>query len=165
MSTAIAGRPISILNYNLCSSGVSPEAISLIERLEEAENELHQNFTLGEYYLKVLSGLTEISDECSVKNWDGYGAEPVSIRSLENSANFAKTLPTQFPVPDISADPDGEVSFEWHITPRQVFSVSIGDYNQLNYAGLFGKNKTHGVEYFRDELPKTILENLRRLYS
>ena len=161
----ITFNPYSIAFSNTHSSGVSPDAISIKERLEEAENELINYFSVWINYSKVLSVLMEIYNECSVKNWDGYEADPVSIRSLENAEDFAKTLPTKFPVPEITADPDGEVSFEWYIEPLQVFSVSIGEYNKLSYAGLFGKNKTHGVEYFRDELPKTILENLRRLYA
>ena len=165
MSNIAAINPSPFTNWNSQSRTVCPEASFVTKRLEKAENELLNNYSVGYYNSKVLSGLMEIYNECSVKNWDGYEADPVSIRSLENAEDFAKTLPTKFPVPEITADPDGEVSFEWYIEPQQVFSVSIGDNNQLSYAGLFGKNKTHGVEYFRDELPKTILENLCRLYA
>ena len=69
------------------------------------------------------------------------------------------------PTPDISIDTDGEVRYEWYKGPRQVFSVAVRSDGQLAYAGLLGVNKAYGAEYFADDLPNAILDNLRRVYA
>ena len=69
------------------------------------------------------------------------------------------------PIPDISADPDGDISLEWRKEHRFTFVVSINGQGLISYAGLFGKNKIHGTEYFGQEMPPSIIFNLRRLYS
>ena len=60
-------------------------------------------------------------------------------------------------------DPDGEIEFEWFRGPRWLFTVSVGRTGALSYAGLFGRNKTHGVEQLVEGLPEAIAQNLRRL--
>ncbi len=103
--------------------------------------------------------------EASTDNWDGYGARAVTYGVKLRAEEFLDALPAGVPRPVIAADPDGEVAFEWYVAPRQVFSVSVGDGYGVAYAGLFGVNKTHGTEYFMDELPAEVMKNLRRLYG
>src|SRR6266567_1564275 len=103
--------------------------------------------------------------EASTDNWDGYGAQAVTYSVKLRAEEFLDALPAGVPRPAIAADPDGEVAFEWYVAPRQVFSVSVGDGYEVAYAGLFGVNKTHGTEYFMDELPAEVMNNLRRLYG
>ena len=72
--------------------------------------------------------------------------------------------PRSVPAPEISAEPDGEIAFDWH-EGVGTFSVSVGPGGVLNYAGLFGKNKVYGTEYWGDEIPGPIIDNVVRLYS
>jgi hypothetical protein len=102
--------------------------------------------------------------EAATDNWDGYGARAVTYGVKLRAQEFLDALPG-VPLPTIAADPDGEVGFEWYVGPRQVFSVSIGKGYDVAYAGIFGANTTHGTEYFMDELPAAVMENLRRLYG
>ncbi len=75
-------------------------------------------------------------------------------------------IPLSFLMPEILAEPDGEIGFEWYKDKDSVFVISVSGNNIITYAGLFGtSNKTHGTEYFADELPRIILENIRRLFS
>jgi hypothetical protein len=103
--------------------------------------------------------------EAATDNWDGYGAQAVTYGVKIRAQEFLDALPAGVPLPTIAADPDGEVAFEWYVGPRQVFSVSIGSRYEVAYAGIFGANMTHGTEYFMDELPASVMENLRRLYG
>ncbi len=112
-----------------------------------------------------LQSLLSIREECAAENWDGYGAQPMDPDSFNEAVRFVRALPTTIPDPDVSVDPDGEISIEWHLEPRRVFSVSIGMRNEITYAGLFGLNKTYGREYFGDEIPKEVFHNLDRLFS
>jgi hypothetical protein len=96
--------------------------------------------------------------------WDGAGSRPVSSASVVQAQHFLAALPAMFPAPEVSADPDGEIAFEWYVGTRQVFSVSIGDQPEIAYAGTFGAKRTWGSEPFLGELPGEVLRNLRRLY-
>jgi hypothetical protein len=72
-------------------------------------------------------------------------------------------LPFGIPEPEVSAEPDGEITFEWFAGPAQVFSVSVGPGNELNYAGLFGAGRTYGTEVFHDEVPEVVLSHIKRV--
>ena len=74
-------------------------------------------------------------------------------------------LPVTIPAPEVAVEPDGMVAFEWYKQPRRVFSVSFETDGTIVYAGLFGNSKTHGTEYFGEQLPQIILENIHRIDS
>jgi len=112
-----------------------------------------------------LQELYNLLEECSTENWDGYGAQPVNPDSFNEAERFIRALPTTVSEPKVAVDPDGEISLEWYFEPRKVFSVSIGKRNEIKYAGLYGLNKTYGREYFDDEIPKAIFDNIDRLFS
>ena len=136
------------------------ETLAKHYRLEPAESR-----TATEPYWGAIGALEVAYKEASRENWDGYGASPVSGASYDRAKRFLRTLPSTLPPPEVAIDPDGEISFEWRGGSRQVFSVSVGPRGELNYAGLFGTSKAHGVEYLEDKLPETIVDNLRRLFS
>ena len=120
------------------------------------------SYSLGVRYQASLEELLSAFREASEEGWDGYGAAPATPETLEYAARFLQTIPSNLPMPEISIEPDGEISFEWYDAPRWVYSVSIGPRGTLTYAGLFGRNKAHGVEQLVDEIPPTILRQLGR---
>ncbi|MDA2925100.1 hypothetical protein MYX65_10720 [Acidobacteria bacterium AH-259-L09] len=149
----------------LRSGGVSEEADNIRQRLKKVLRDRLESITLGETYFEAFEALQDAFEECSSENWDGYGAAEIDLIAYAHALEFLEALPTTLPAPDVAVEPDGEIAFEWYVRPRWVFSVSVGRDNELTYAGLFGRSKTHGTEYFADELPKTIIENLDRLLS
>ncbi len=114
---------------------------------------------------EIIQTINEVIMDCSSDNWDGYGAQAIDFASYEETLRFIHFLPKTIPVPEIAVEPDGEVALEWYRSKNRVFSVSIGGKGSLTYAGLFGSNKAHGTEYFGDELPKTILDNIQRVFA
>ena len=104
--------------------------------------------------------LEELIQDCGRSNWDGYGAQAISFDTYERARRFAQALPFGIPVPEVSAEPDGEITFEWFATPARVFSVSVGPNNELNYVGLFGASRTYGTEVFPDEIPEVVLSSI-----
>ncbi|MBI1902176.1 MAG: hypothetical protein HYS13_13835 [Planctomycetia bacterium] len=78
---------------------------------------------------------------------------------------LTEALPLGFPAPSIGAEPDGDLTLEWHCSPRRTLSVSVSPEGDLDYAGLFGPNRTYGTEVFYGEVPETILRLIRRVYS
>jgi len=145
--------------------GVSEDASRLRERISDLLTDLVQSVTLGASYREVSSALEEAYEEHSSENWDGYGAKAISPASYNLAFRFLETLPLSLPAPQVSVEPDGEIAFEWYMGPRRVFSVSVGAHGDLSYAGLFGRSTAYGTEFFGDELPQKIVENLDRLFS
>ena len=115
--------------------------------------------------MQLVQTLNDLFKQCSVPGWDGYGAKPIDKESYYESLRFIQYLPDFLPNPEVTIEPDGEIAFEWFNSKRRVFSVSVSRNGELAYAGLLGYNKTHGTEFFGDELPKTILDNIQRVYE
>ena len=114
---------------------------------------------------KTRQALRNAVKECGDDDWDGYDAKGMNWNSHEESLRFLDILPDTIPTPDVAVEPDGMVAFEWYEEPRWVFSVSFETNGAIAYAGLFGNSKTHGAEYFGEEVPQTILDNICRVYS
>ena len=112
-----------------------------------------------------FQALWEAVEEASEEDWDGYGAMAANPEAYQRAYIFLKALPKTIPDPEITIDPDGEISFDWYHTPRMTFSVSVGPSGRLSYAGLYGKRTNYGTEFITEGLPKPILDNLGRLHS
>ena len=144
--------------------GVSDEAADLRTRMRRVRDDMSETETLGKSYRETLDALLGSYFERLCNNWDGYGAKPVTDADLYASIRFLDTLPPSLPSAEVSLDPDGEFAFDWY-KGSDVLSVSIGRLGRISYAAHFGRSRTHGTEYFADELPKVITENLERLFS
>ncbi len=146
-------------------AGLSEDARQLKDRLESISNDMRKTVSFGEPLRNVYLAIQEILEEGSTDNWDSYGAKAVTQQTYDQALRFLRALSPAVPMPEISLEPDGEFAFDWFRAPGWVFSVSIGGTGDLTYAGVFGKNKTHGTEVFQDEIPKVIMDNLSRLYA
>lgn len=152
---------ISFLPTN--TPGVSSAADEIRRFSEEISISLETSEVLGtrksreELFAVFTNGLQE--------NWDGYGASPICHSTYNQALRFLQALPKGCPLPEVSADPDGEIAFEWFVAPRWEFSVSFAPDGRLSFAGLFGPNTTYGTECFLDEIPEGIIYNLRRVSS
>ena len=89
-------------------------------------------------------------------NWDGAGSKRVEDSTYTYAQQLLQFLPNNMAIPDIVADTDGEILFEWDYGPRQVFAISIGRDGILSYAGLFDHDKVQGRAPFSGALPSAI---------
>lgn len=142
--------------------GVSEDALELQATIKELSSDEPQSAFLDKQGL--FQDLFEVYRECSVKNWDGYGAKAVDATLYGEAFRFLEVLPSTINKPEISTDPDGEIAFEWYGSNKRVFSVSVGHAGELTYAGIFGSRKTKGTELLGDEIPEIILENINRVF-
>lgn len=145
--------------------GIGNEAEVVASMARKARKRFYETVSLGDAQQQALDKLYSLFAECSKPNWDGYGALAVAFETYVLAKQFIESVPTILPAPDVSVEPDGEVSFEWYESPRRVFAVSVGSNNNLTYAGLFAANKAHGVETFHDVIPPVILQYIRRVCS
>lgn len=95
----------------------------------------------------VLFDLDRIFRECSVKNWDGYGAKPLIREAYFEVVQFLYTLPLETSLPEISPQPTGEIGLEWRKGDQAIFLLSFSGEKLITYAGVFGpKGRFHGIE-------------------
>lgn len=106
---------------------------------------------------EVLEELAEVYDECRNPGWDGYGGKAVEQETLRMAYCLIESLPLGFPRPSVSAQPDGQLTFEWYRTPTRTLSISIDPDGFIHYGGLFGSEQHFGTVPFIDSLPDRIL--------
>jgi hypothetical protein len=143
------------------SPGTSSEADVLSQRFEEWIKDSENAESL---HGPAIRELEDTFLDCRGQNWDGYGAMPVSGETFLRARGFLNRLVTQFPTPTTSATPGGSLAFEWFVSPRRRFLVSIDQGERIAYAGLFGSDPVHGTAVFTDEVPQEIVHHLRRLF-
>lgn len=113
----------------------------------------------------LQADLENLRLECAHPGWDGYGAEPIGTDAYQAADRFIRSLPLGIPLPELSADPDGCVTFEWRKSPRRTLLVSVRPGYALDYAALIGTAKTHGSEPFFGELPEMLKTLIRRVIA
>ena len=145
--------------------GVSQAAEMVREETDKIKTSFVRTISFGDRLSQIIEGLIKARVDFSEDDWDGYGAKRIEERSFKNALSFALSLPTNIPPPEIDVEPKGRVLFTWGKGKRQLFSVIVGNMNELSYAGLFGATKTYGVEYLNDRTPDIILDNIDRVYS
>jgi hypothetical protein len=161
MTVAEAVIPARSLLFGATDSGWSTDAVAL-GRLFAKSSET--SVALG--VLDSILALDQVYQEASSDGWDGYRAKAVTPPTYEQAKRFLDLLPTTVPQPDVNAEPDGEIAFEWRTGPWRMLSVSVGPTGRLSYAALFGRHRnSHGTDYLVTDMPKVITEHLRRLFS
>lgn len=107
--------------------------------------------------------LDDIYRECSKANWDGYRAKPV-LKSLRRTVErFLDAIPANIPDPELSADPDGEISLDWCYENGKLFSISIG--KRITYAVIDGDNSNSGKGNFNKKIPDSVIYHLNEFIS
>lgn len=106
--------------------------------------EREQNYLRGsasDWIPLVESALCDIREDCSMANWDGQGALSISEDTNSRVAKIAnvlfRLLPQGTPAPDIFAEADGEIGMTWEIDAYRLFSLSVGEHDNINFAGQF----------------------------
>jgi len=110
---------------------------------------------------EAIACVNSITCDCSAPGWDGYKAMPISIESAESAEKFILALPQSIPVPEISPEPDGELSLDWVKTKRSVFSLSMGPNGRMAYAWMDDMGRNCGVGHFDGvTIPDWMLEKI-----
>jgi len=91
-------------------------------------------------------------------------ADTSELETIGAAVQFAYCLPRFAPLPEVSVDPDGEISFDWLSAAGEMFSVSVNKENRLAYAGWFGeKSRVYGIEHLGDNCPKEIIRGIEKV--
>lgn len=150
-------KPPSYEDYY--NPGVSMEAELLAKEMQIIDNDIRNNAVLGGRLVK----LERIFNECSEDDWDGNGCLAADRRSFHTAKEVLLNLPYRIREPDISVDPDGEISLEWYMSKSRLFSISIGVDGALAYLGFLGRQRMKGCIYFENKVPDDIRQLLETI--
>jgi hypothetical protein len=131
--------------------------------LEKIREHLLFSYALSNSAEQALTELREVLAEASREGWDGYGARPLHPLSYDFAVRFLNALPANAPFPEVSADTDGEVSFDWVFGERKALTVSIGPTGRCTFAWMLGQRTYRGTDWIDDEIPEEILSALVKL--
>lgn len=161
MVLAPTRRPVRVLaRTQTAATGNTAEIVAGLLR-EICE---HERQRATDWRPIVRARIDELAAECSMPNWDGYGAAKVSVKAKESAQRFTDSLPVDLPQPDPVPAPDGDISLCWDFGPDRMFTVSIDAADIVSYAGLLGRGvRRHGQEMFRGDVPKIVIESIREI--
>lgn len=143
-----------------------PELRSLVGHRVEIvirDSEPTPGFTAAR--LTLLKTMEETCRNCSKQNWDGEGAEAVLPETSATASRLLELLPSDMPLPVITAEPDGQLNFEWYKTPRRLLTTSISAHGVLYWAALIDSEDPRGSCLFADEFPGTLLYWIGQVYK
>ena len=131
----------------------------------EAARHLERAQSLSSGREAVLEDMNAFAQTCAASDWDGYGANPISARTLWYAQKLVKALPTGVSMPTVGAEPDGDLTLEWYHNPNWVLSVSVSPEGTLNYAASLGpdNDSPHGSVPFLGQVPDEILRIIERV--
>jgi hypothetical protein len=147
----------------LLTRGFSDTARYIEQIASDRRRLLHKSYAIGNESVLRGDELATVWNECRDANWDGFGAVPVTQDTLRNAYILLESLPLGFPAPSISAEPDGDLTLEWHRSARRTLSVSVTADGDLHYAALLGASRVYGTEAFFDEIPDAIRDLVYRV--
>jgi hypothetical protein len=109
--------------------------------------------------------MAELPFKCALPGWDGEDAEPLSQES-HNAAHVALSLlfHARVQAPDVMADADGEVAFEW-ARPGKSVIFTFQRNGMLSHTALYnGVQEEPGTVVFTDMIPEALLDKIKRVY-
>jgi hypothetical protein len=145
----------SVLDVPILMGGTQSGESLAASFIAEQMRELTMN-RLEMFFPQIISLVSETSE---VQDSD---MSPVSYETAQAALCFALLLPRSFPNPEVAADPDGEISFDWSKSGK-MFSVSISGKGRVSYAGRFSdKSKIHGIEQLSETIPSEVLRGIEK---
>ena len=161
MSMALDTECAHVLSDQSCASSDAARIVDTL--LSDISSDFRKSISLGSHKDQADEELAAVFEEAGEPGWDGYGGEKASFESFLRARRFIEALPSDLPVPDVAVEPDGQIAFEWYAGPRRAISISVGENDELVYAGCKGASKFHGTESFNWSIPKMVTDLLRRV--
>ncbi|QOJ24696.1 MAG: hypothetical protein HRU78_14490 [Gammaproteobacteria bacterium] len=167
MSTlAISGKYDFSFDFNPRTKGISNPARDTANAAASALAHFTKTIVNKDPREKLKEDLIAVLMECNQNNWNGYDSIPINPNALLRAWDYARNLPKEIPIPEVTPEPDGEMALEWYGKDGSVFSISFGESDTISYAGLFSdKTKTYGVERLDSENKKILEEFITRALS
>lgn len=82
---------------------------------------------------KAQEALQAVYQEAIEPGWAGPGSNAVHPLTLGMAQRFLNALPMSMPAPEVNADPDGEIAFDWDLGRDRLLAVSISLSGRLSF--------------------------------
>ena len=115
--------------------------------------------------IALRNSLHETYQRCQKSRWDGDQAEAITEETYEVARRFVEALPRDSHLPTVTAEPDGQLNFEWYHAPHRLLTVSVSASGTLYWAALIGTEDPRGSCQFVDQFPKTLLYWISQVYG
>jgi len=89
----------------------------------------------------------EIMNDCSKKDWDSYGANPVTQKTYEMICKVIDAMPANLPRPEIVPDSDGEYQLEWDNSTKELtalIEIAVDAKGRMAWAGTYERERAKG---------------------
>lgn len=129
------------------SGSASKTADFVAQKIKDIRDMLEESNALGFAAKGTFQQLDKVFEECSSDGWDGERAKPISVEVLQCAKRFLDSFPLGMEAPEVGAEPDGAITFEWYRTPSKVISISIDGSGWLYFAAIIGSRKIHGADF------------------
>lgn len=103
--------------------------------------------------------LADIQQECSVPDWNGYGAKPIDRSSIQHVCKFLGMLPEGISYPELCAEPNGDLAMVWQKHGYHI-AVGIDGDGRIAWGGTGPGGRIFGDAKFSNDMPKVILDML-----
>lgn len=145
------------------SNARSEPADRLAQMQRQIRKQILESYSIRRRVDQALADIEAIQQEASFDGWDGYGAKALDADACAVTVSFLDALPTTIPIPEISADNDGEVALDWIFEPRKALTISINGRGRCSYAWMLGQSTVRGTDWFTDEIPANVAYALAQL--
>lgn len=111
---------------------------------------------------------TVINDLCDLFSEvrSGQHESELDYPTFLTAQRFLLAFPKTLPLPEITLDSDGEISFDWEGKNRRMLSVSLRADGKLSYARKLGiMRSSYGVDEFDENVPEAIVESVKKIFS
>jgi len=137
---------------------------------ESVTSNITSNVTPNHEFYDDIAGLhillDDIYDECKEWGWDGYDAYPISESALIYSHTFIELIPDNIPMPIISCEPSGDITFEWYKKNDRTLIISVDNCGMISYIWCMGKTIESGdVMVEGGEFPEKLIEMIKVIYD
>ncbi len=143
-----------------------PELLPFVgHRVEIVVRDSEPSLELDAAGVALRCSMYEIYQRCQKPKWDGDQAEAITEETYEVARSFLEALPRDSQLPTVTAEPDGQLNFEWYQAPRRLLTVSVSASGTMYWAALIDSEDPRGSCQFVDQFPKTLLYWISQVYG
>ncbi len=146
-------------------NALSDSARDLRQLREQSIGSIWRNSQSSAFRIKLLEELYAIAQDCGSDGWDGYNALAVDFQTFACAVEFIREMPNISSLPELSADPDGDVSFDWHFGNAGIASIAVDGNHWLHYAVTIGPRRFAGRLPKSERFPSQVQEILGAIRS
>lgn len=110
-------------------------------------------------YVPLKRELSEILQDCSNPDWNGYDSKPIDRVSVQYVCQFLEKLPDDISYPELAAEPNGDLTMVWR---KRGYHLVIGIDNTglITWGGTSSHGHLYGDAKFNSDIPKELTDLL-----